>query len=208
MKQHKIITVSKYNPPHTQYSHAIDWCYRAWRNFSTQNAVCVLDKRKTQKELCRYICVYKKVLVIKQINCLSQSTKVFSADLKANMIFQSGSSKYDSFHQLFMSVPTSGILRTHNGLLSSYSLNGAVRVWFPSLNFCQVIFFSNALVVHSTAMIMFTFLDNLMRKTDVCYRQAWNPIQKIHRKLIPQHVISLQQRYNPCRWKRQDRKLP
>ena len=63
-----------------------------------------------------------------------------------------------------------------------------------SLNFFYVIFFSNTLVVHSTAMIMFTFLDNLIRKTDICCRQAWNLVQKIHRKLIPQHVTLLQQR--------------
>ena len=140
MKQHKIITVSKYNPPHTQYSHAIDWCNRAWRNFSTQNAVCVLDKRKTQKELCRHICVYKKVLVIKQINCLSHQQK-YSVQIWKWTWSLSGSSNYDSFHQLFMAIPTSGILRTHNGLLSSYSLNGTVRVWFPSLNFFQEFFF-------------------------------------------------------------------
>ena len=60
--------------------------------------------------------------------------------------------------------------------------------------FFRLFSFSNTLVVHSTAMIMFTFLDNLIRKTDVCCRQTWNLVQKIHRKLIPQHVTLLQQR--------------
>ena len=74
-----------------------------------------------------------------------------------------------------------------------------------SPNFFHVIFFSNTVVVHSAAMIMFTFLDNLIRKTDICYRQAWNLVQKIHRKFIPQHMTSLHSR---DRWKRKDRKLP
>ena len=39
------------------------------------------------------------------------------------------------------------------------------------------LYFSNTLVVHSTAMIMFTFLGNLIRKTDICCRQAWNLVQ-------------------------------
>ena len=61
-----------------------------------------------------------------------------------------------------------------------------------SLNFFQVIsFFFHILVVHSTVTIMFTFLDNLIRKIDICCRQAWNLVQKIHRKLIPQYVTLL-----------------
>ena len=66
------------------------------------------------------------------------------------------------------------------GLISSTDrtlclANAKVRPGFDSqssLNFFQVIFFSNTLVVHSTPMIMFTFLDNLIRKTDIRCRQA------------------------------------
>ena len=55
-----------------------------------------------------------------------------------------------------------------------------------SLNFFQVIsFFFHTLVVHSTVTIMFTFLDNLIRKTDVCCRQTWNLVQKIQREIDP-----------------------
>ena len=74
--------------------------------------------------------------------------------------------------------------------------NGKVRVWFPVKPefFSGYFFFFHTLVVHSTVTIMFTFLDNLIRKTDVCCRQTWNLVQKIHRKLIPQYVTLLQQR--------------
>ena len=76
--------------------------------------------------------------------------------------------------------------------------NVKVRIWFPAktkiISFHTGFFFSNALVVHSTPTIMFTFLDNLNRKSGICCRQAWNLVQKMHRKLIPQYVTLLQQR--------------
>ena len=74
--------------------------------------------------------------------------------------------------------------------------DGKVRVWFPVKPefFSGYFFFLHTLVVHSTVTIMFTFLDNLKRKSGICCRQTWNLVQKIHRKLIPQYVTLLQQR--------------
>ena len=53
-----------------------------------------------------------------------KKTKIFSADMKVNMIFFR-SSKYDLFHQ-FMSIPPSGILRTHNMLATHQKVKNSL----------------------------------------------------------------------------------